>query len=89
MAHEFRTPLTLILNPLDEIQKKIIHVSGVEEDLLLIRRNAKRLLTLVNDLRDLRKIENGKGNWNYLLLILMILFRRFITLFRLLPGKEI
>ena len=61
MAHEFRTPLTLILNPLDEIQKKIIHVSGVEEDLLLIRRNAKRLLTLVNDLMDLRKIENGNG----------------------------
>lgn len=61
VAHEFRTPLTLILNPLDEIQKKIIHVSGVEEDLLLIRRNAKRLLTLVNDLMDLRKIENGNG----------------------------
>ena len=61
VAHEFRTPLTLILNPLDEIQKKIIHVSGVKEDLLLIRRNAKRLLTLVNDLMDLRKIENGNG----------------------------
>jgi len=62
VAHEFRTPLTLILNPLDEIKKKIIHVSGVEEDLQLIRRNTKRLLTLVNDLMDLRKIENGSGD---------------------------
>lgn len=79
----------MILNPLDEIQKKIIHVSGVKEDLQLIRRNTKRLLTLVNDLMDLRKIEMAMGNWNYLLLILMILFRRFITLFRLLLGKEI
>lgn len=61
VAHEFRTPLTLILNPLDEIQKKMVHVSGVKEDLHLIRRNAKRLLTLVNDLMDLRKIENGNG----------------------------
>lgn len=51
----------MILNPLDEIQKKIIHVSGVKEDLQLIRRNTKRLLTLVNDLMDLRKIENGNG----------------------------
>lgn len=62
VAHELRTPLTLILNPLDEIKKKIIHVSGVEEDLQLIRRNTKRLLTLVNDLMDLRKIENGSGD---------------------------
>lgn len=79
----------MILNPLDEIQKKIIHVSGVKEDLLLIRRNTKRLLTLVNDLMDLRKIENGNGELELSSLILMILFRRFITLFRLLLGKEI
>lgn len=61
VAHEFRTPLTLILNPLDEIQNRIIHISGVKDEILLIRRNAKRLLALVNDLMDLRKIENGNG----------------------------
>lgn len=59
VAHEFRTPLTLIINPLDEIQSKIIHISGVQEELQLIRRSAHRLLALVNDLMDLRKIENG------------------------------
>ncbi|MDB6530044.1 histidine kinase dimerization/phospho-acceptor domain-containing protein, partial [Bifidobacterium pseudocatenulatum] len=53
VAHEFRTPLTLILNPLDEIQNRIIHISGVKDEILLIRRNAKRLLALVNDLMDL------------------------------------
>ena len=89
VAHEFRTPLTLILNPLDEIQKKIIHVSGVKEDLLLIRRNAKRLLTLVNDLMDLRKIENGNGELELSSFNFNDFIQEITTLFRFLPGKEI
>lgn len=64
VAHEFRTPLSLILNPLDEIQDKIIHIAGVQEALKLIRRNAQRLLALVNDLMDLRKIESGTDKLN-------------------------
>ncbi|HEY0743331.1 MAG TPA: tetratricopeptide repeat-containing sensor histidine kinase, partial [Chryseosolibacter sp.] len=58
ISHEFRTPLTLILVPLeDEINKR----QGVEkEPLLLIKRNATRLLELVNQLLDLSKLEAGK-----------------------------
>jgi signal transduction histidine kinase/ligand-binding sensor domain-containing protein/DNA-binding response OmpR family regulator len=56
LSHEFRTPVSLILAPLEEV---IIH----EEDhsfrhkLYLIRRNAKRLLYLANQLMDFRKME--------------------------------
>ncbi|MBO9727767.1 MAG: response regulator [Chitinophaga sp.] len=56
LSHEFRTPVSLILSPLEEI---IAH----EEDhtfrhkLYLIRRNAKRMLYLVNQLMDFRKME--------------------------------
>ena len=89
VAHEFRTPLTLILNPLDEIQKKIIHVSGVKEDLQLIRRNAKRLLTLVNDLMDLRKIEMGNGELELSSFNFNDFIQGDLLPFRLLPGKEI
>ncbi|WP_235921118.1 hybrid sensor histidine kinase/response regulator transcription factor [Foetidibacter luteolus] len=56
VSHEFRTPLSLIIAPLD----KIIKHAGDEEQkkqLNLVQRNAKRLLSLVNQLLDFRKIE--------------------------------
>lgn len=56
VSHEFRTPLSLILAPLDKIIKQI----GDEEQkkqLNLVQRNAKRLLNLVNQLLDFRKME--------------------------------
>jgi signal transduction histidine kinase/DNA-binding response OmpR family regulator len=58
ISHEFRTPLTLILVPLEEeIRKR----SGAEKQpLLLIKRNASRLLELVNQLLDLSRLEAGR-----------------------------
>ncbi|HEX6426567.1 MAG TPA: two-component regulator propeller domain-containing protein [Niastella sp.] len=56
VSHEFRTPLSLIMAPLD----KIIKQSTDEEQkkqLNLVQRNAKRLLSLVNQLLDFRKME--------------------------------
>jgi signal transduction histidine kinase/ligand-binding sensor domain-containing protein/DNA-binding response OmpR family regulator len=56
VSHEFRTPLTLILAPIEKILKKPDEPvqSGQFE---LIHRNAKRLLNLVNQLLDFRKLE--------------------------------
>lgn len=55
ISHEFRTPLSLILAPLD----KVINAADGEKkkQLELIRRNARRLLGLVNQLLDFRKLE--------------------------------
>ena len=57
LSHEFRTPLSLILGPLD----KIISGSTVDErvrgQLLLMQRNAKRLFRLINQLMDFRKVD--------------------------------
>jgi len=59
VVHEFRTPLTLIKGPLEELK-----ISPVNEDqktnLLFIERNSNRLLALVNQLLDVSKIEAGK-----------------------------
>ena len=63
VSHEFRTPLTLIVGPIekllqgakDELQKK---------QLKLVYRNANRLLRLINQLMDFRKIEEAKLELN-------------------------
>lgn len=56
VSHEFRTPLSLIISPLDKIIK---HTADEEQknQLNLVQRNAKRLLNLVNQLLDFRKME--------------------------------
>lgn len=60
ISHEFRTPLSLILAPLEE-QLRDQHFSEKEkQSLLLMKRNASRLLDLVNQLLDLSKLETGK-----------------------------
>lgn len=59
ISHEFRTPLTLILGPMDELIEKMQHSDG-KKRLKIIKKNAQRLLILVNQLLDLSKIESGK-----------------------------
>jgi signal transduction histidine kinase/ligand-binding sensor domain-containing protein/DNA-binding response OmpR family regulator len=56
VSHEFRTPLTLILTPLDKLIKNTIDPEQSKQ-LTLIHRNARRLLNLVNQLLDFRKLE--------------------------------
>ena len=56
LSHEFRTPLSLILTPLDKIIKNA-EDSSHKSQLHMIQRNARRLLNLVNQLLDFRKME--------------------------------
>ncbi|QMU29471.1 substrate-binding domain-containing protein [Adhaeribacter radiodurans] len=59
ISHEFRTPLTLILGPIDSLlHGKSDHLM-VKQSLRLIQKNASRLLWLVNQLMDFRKLESG------------------------------
>lgn len=57
ISHEFRTPLSLILGPLDNMIKNPAKLSI--DQIKLVYRNAKRLLRLINQLLDMRKLETG------------------------------
>jgi signal transduction histidine kinase/ligand-binding sensor domain-containing protein/DNA-binding response OmpR family regulator len=57
ISHEFRSPLTLIIDPL----KKAIHSNGImyASDVAIAHRNARRLLSLVDQLLLFRKADSG------------------------------
>jgi signal transduction histidine kinase/ligand-binding sensor domain-containing protein/DNA-binding response OmpR family regulator len=60
ISHEFRTPLTLILDPLELLMDKLKNDRQTLQTLKMIDRNAQRLLHLINQLMYFRKIETGK-----------------------------
>ena len=59
ISHEFRTPLMLILGPVEKLISKLADEDG-KKQAGLIKGNATRLLRLINQLLDLSKIEAGK-----------------------------
>lgn len=66
VSHEFRTPLTLILGPLEAATSLSIQ-SGhqqVVHNLAIVKRNAERLLELMNQLMDFSKLESGNMKLN-------------------------
>jgi signal transduction histidine kinase/ligand-binding sensor domain-containing protein/DNA-binding response OmpR family regulator len=56
VSHEFRTPLSLIISPIDHLIRDNSN-AGQQQQLMMIQRNGKRLLNLVNQLLDFRKME--------------------------------
>jgi PAS domain S-box-containing protein len=61
ISHEFRTPLTLILGPVAELQEALADAGErVREEVDVIHRNALRLGRLVNNLLDFSRIEAGR-----------------------------
>lgn len=58
IAHEIRTPVSLIIGPLEKIMRSSVSLpTAVCDDLNIINRNSQRLLFLVNQLLDFRKVE--------------------------------
>lgn len=61
VSHEFRTPLTLMLGPIEKLLGKRDRLEpGDQEELLIAHRNSLRLLRLVNSLLDFSRIESGR-----------------------------
>ncbi|MDR3653562.1 MAG: two-component regulator propeller domain-containing protein [Paludibacter sp.] len=59
ITHEFRTPITLILGPVER-SLKLSTNPKVLEQLNIVQRNSRLLLGLINQLMDFRKVDSGK-----------------------------
>ena len=88
VSHDFRTPLTLISDPverlmaspnLDENEKRLVKLAD---------KNVKVLLRLVNQILDFRKYENGKATLNLSALNLKECIDRWMEAFSLLAVKK-
>ena len=64
ISHEFRTPLTLISWPLKRLISADNLTEEQHEELVVVNRNSKRLLQLINQIVDFRKLEKGKSELN-------------------------
>ncbi len=60
VSHEFRTPLTLIIDPLEKMMHQKLSEETTVNYFGLMHRNANQLLHLVNQLLDFRKLESGR-----------------------------
>lgn len=64
ISHDLRTPLTLIITPLEKLLRECIIPIQMKDELELMHRNSRLLLDVVNQLLDLRRIEKGKVKLN-------------------------
>jgi signal transduction histidine kinase/DNA-binding NarL/FixJ family response regulator len=59
ISHEIRTPMSLIISPLEKLMA-INRDVEVQKSYLIIQRNANRILRLINQLMDVRKLDKGQ-----------------------------
>lgn len=59
VAHEIRTPLTLIAGPMEKVMNKAEQVPDIKKNLSIMERNTQRLLSLTNQLLDFSKTESN------------------------------
>lgn len=83
ITHEFRTPVTLIIGPIERALKLSTNPKVIEQ-LNFVERNSRYLLSLINQILDFRKIESGKwdistnpGNIRILIEEIMTPFRAY------------
>lgn len=66
LAHEIRTPLTLIKMPLEKLLSTVTNDQDVRENLYIMKKNTSRLIELTNQLLDFRKAEANKFSLNFI-----------------------
>ncbi|MFA6728188.1 MAG: response regulator, partial [Prevotella sp.] len=82
IAHEIRTPLTLIKSPLEKVMNNKSLQEDAKDYLSVVDKNANRLLALVNQLLDFRKTEIKGYNLNFVQVDIVTLIHDICSRFR-------
>jgi len=82
VSHEFRTPLTLMIGPLDELVQANNLSSSQHALLELVQRNSRRLMKLVNSLLEFSRIEAGRTTASYVQTDIALLTTEIVSSFR-------
>ncbi|MDB5110129.1 MAG: signal transduction histidine kinase [Mucilaginibacter sp.] len=82
VAHEIRTPLTLIVGPMEKVMQKAALVPEVKKNLSIMERNTKRLLSLTNQLLDFSKTETHGFSLNYVKTDIVSVIKECLIRFR-------
>ena len=87
ISHDLRTPLSLIITPVEELLKQK-DLGEKRENLEIVHRNAQHLLSLVGQILDFRRLESGNEQLHYSYGDIVMLERDVCDLFRLKAEKE-
>lgn len=88
ITHEFRTPLTLIISPLETINNPKRKAVLRNDYLITIKNNAYKLLDLVNRLLDFSKIESGSFAFNPIDVDIISLIKRGVQYFQSVADEK-
>lgn len=81
IAHEIRTPVTLINGPLESMLEMDIADSEMKKNLQIMKRNTSELLALINQLLDFRKMDSNRMQMNFVMVnmsdLLKDVYQRF------------
>lgn len=88
ISHELRTPLTLITSPVSEVLEHEPLSPNARKHLMLVHKNTERMLRLVNQILDFRKIENKKMKVLLEKTDIIALLQRVMDNFRLIAEEK-
>ena len=87
VAHEIKTPLTLIKAPLEKIMQQPENISNVQKNIHIMERNTGRLIDLTNQLLDFRQTEENAFMLSFTSCNITTILNENINDFRLLAEK--
>ena len=88
VAHEIRTPLTLIKGPVENLLEQVDDVPQIKEDVVTMERNTNRLIALITQILDFRKAETKGFSMDFVKVNITALLKESYVNFASLAKKR-